>query len=134
MQYWSYAGVVVTAMVDAGISCLVYVISSFHASDLQVTHASARVLSRQSFVLLNSIVLAMMHIARVSAIRSSTSIFNVSRFLFFLCSLAFVLEDEHLAGFQMLLSSVNAMAYLAFAALVLGVRVWLRLVYQVVLP
>ena len=45
-----------------------------------------------------------------------------------------MLEDEHLAGVQTLFSSVSTMAFLAFSALVLGLRTYILLVIQVVLP
>ena len=75
-----------------------------------------------------------MHVSRVRAVRNSIQIFNISNFLFFLFSLAFVLEDEYLAGVQMLFSSVNTMSFLGFAALYLSLRVYIKLVIQVVLP
>ena len=76
----------------------------------------------------------MMHITRVRAVRNSIQIFNLNNFFFFLLSLAFVLEDEYLAGVQMLFSSVNTMGFLIFTALYLGLRIYVKLVIQVVLP
>ena len=128
-------GVVTTAIVDACLFCLFYGYSGFHGCmDLQVTAEGAKVVSWQSYVVLNGILLSMMHIARVRATRNSIRIFNLSNFLFFLFSLAFVLEDEYLAGVQMLFSSAHTMAFMAFAALVLGLRTFITLVIQVVLP
>ena len=83
---------------------------------------------------MNGILLSMMHFTRVRAVSNSIQIFNLSNFLFFLLSLAFVLEDEYLAGVQMLFSSANTMVFLAFAALVLGLQIYIKLVIQVVLP
>ena len=65
-------GVVTTAVVDACIFGLFYVVSGLHDMDLQVTADTAKVVSWQSYVVLNGIMLSLMHSARVRAIRNST--------------------------------------------------------------
>ena len=76
----------------------------------------------------------MMHMFRARNIRNSTQIFNISQMLFFLFSLAFVLEDENLSGVQMLFNCKNALIFMFLVATYLCLRLFIKLVIEVVYP
>ena len=56
--------------------------------------------------------------------------FVVLNIFAFLNTLAFVLEDEYLAGIEMMLKSPNAVGTLIFTGLFLMLKTFLRLIWQ----
>ena len=113
-----------------------YLISGVKEMDFQVISDNdmAQVISWQSYVVLNGIMLSMMHVFRARNIRNSIQIFNISQLLFFLFSLAFVLEDENLSGVQMLFNCKNTLVFMVFVAIYLCLRLFVKLVLEVVFP
>ena len=136
---WSYFYVVLTAIGDAFLFGALCFIGMSKDMDLQVTSPSeendmALAISWQSNVVMNGIMLSLMLFVRVRAISNSIAIFNVSLIIFFFISLAFVLEDENLSGVKMLLSCRNLIIFLILVAVYLGLRLFTKLVAEVVFP
>ena len=107
--------------------------------DLQVTSPSegndvALSISWQSYVVMNGIMLSLMLFVRVRAISNSIVIFNLSLLFFFFISLAFALEDENLSGVKMLFSCSNVIIYLVMVVIYLCLRLFTKLVIEVVFP
>ena len=125
-----------TACLDACMLAGFYLISGVKEMDFQVISDNdmAQVISWQSYVVLNGIMLSMMHVFRARNIRNSIQIFNISQLLFFLFSLAFVLEDENLSGVQMLFNCKNTLVFMVFVAIYLCLRLFVKLVLEVVFP
>ena len=71
---------------------------------------------------------------RVRAISNSIAIFNLSVIIFFLMSLAFALQDENLSGVKMLFRCKNLIIFLILVAIYLGLRLFTKLVVEVVFP
>ena len=136
---WSYFYVVLTAIADACLFGVLCIIGMSQDMDLQVTSPSeendmALVIFWQSYVVMNGIMLSLMHFVRVRAISNSVTIFNLSLIIFFFISLAFALEDEYLSGVKMLFSCRNLLIFLILVAIYLGLRLFTKLVIEVVFP
>ena len=80
-------------------------------------------------MVLNGVLLALFQYWRNRSVLTETSMFVVLNTFAFLNTLLFVLEDEYLAGIQMIINSPNAIGTLIFTGLFLMLKAYLRLIW-----
>ena len=80
--------------------------------------------------MINGILLAIFQYWRNRSVLTETNMFVVFNIFAFCVTLAFVLEDPHLAGVEMVVKSPNALGILIFIGLTLYTKMHLKLVWS----
>ena len=79
---------------------------------------------------MNGVLLAMFQYWRNRTVLTETNMFVVFNFFALLVTLAFVLEDPHLGGIEMVLKSPNSMGVILFIGLSLYIKMHLKLIWS----
>mgnify|MGYP000870699494 FL=1 len=98
LNIFDFSGVIFSSVFDAILFCLFYgAWASTFLQDLLVT-TDGKNMAWQSSIAVNSIILSLFQYYRHRSTLCSTKIFIFLNFITFFISLAFIAEDEHLAG------------------------------------
>ena len=91
---------------------------------------SGKTTSWQSRIVMNGVLLAMFQYWRNRSVLTETNMFVVFNFFALLVTLAFVLEDPHLGGIEMVLKSPNSISMILFIGLALYIKMYLKLIWS----
>lgn len=107
LNVFDFSGVINSAIFDAILFCLFYgAWTTTMLQDLLIAR-DGKNMAWQSSIAMNSIIISLFQYYRHRSVLCSTKAFLILNFFTFVVSLAFIAEDEYLAGVSMLIQSPN---------------------------
>ena len=126
LNVFDFGGVIFSAVFDSLLFCLFYgAWASTKLQDLLIAR-DGKNLSWQSSNVMNSFILSLFQYWRHRSVLCATNVFLFLNFFTFFISLAFIAEDEYMAGVQMIVNSPNSIGIMAFFLLCLHLKQYVR--------
>ena len=114
LNIFDFSGVIFSSVFDAIMFCVFYgAWASTTLQDLLIS-TDGKNLAWQSSITMNSIILSLFQYWRHRSTLCATKVFLILNFITFFISLAFITEDEHLAGLAAITNSPNSLGIMVF--------------------
>ena len=127
----NFSGVVASAFFDALIFLIFPIVETVQMPDMLVEEQSGKTVAWTSRIVMNAILLSIFQSWRNRSIYAETNLQRTLNIIMFLITLGFVMGDEHLAGIKAVLASPNLLLTIVFVAILLSLKMFLRLAYQI---